>query len=157
MIFRAVASSCDARNHAQKRKAGESFNLIRKFDRVVHVFEYERQSDAGHQSQNQTDQRAASDVRFVRKQWNIGFVDHRYIVGTDTAGIDLIRELRLRQWARTNYVPADMRSPSWHALVLDEMRRRDEELSESGALATRTRSVYVPLIPNELMELAVAS
>lgn len=76
---------------------------------------------------------------------------------SDTLGIDLIRELRLRQWARTNYVPADMRSPSWHALVLDEMRRRDAELSESGALTTRERSVYVPLVPNELIELAVAS
>ncbi len=75
----------------------------------------------------------------------------------DTAGIDLIRELRLRQWARTNYVPVDLRSRSWHPLVLDEMRRRDEELLEAGALAMRTRSIYVPLVPNERIELAVAS
>ena len=75
----------------------------------------------------------------------------------DTADIDLIRELRLRQWARTHYVPADMRSNSWHPLVLDEMRRRDEELLEAGSLATRTRSIYVPLVPSELIELAVAS
>jgi len=75
----------------------------------------------------------------------------------DTASIDLIRELRLRQWARTHYVPADMRSRSWHPLVLDEMRRRDEELLEAGVLATPTRSIYVPLVPNELIELAVAS
>lgn len=76
---------------------------------------------------------------------------------SNTPDLDLIRELRLRQWARTNYVPADRRSPSWHALVLDEMRRRDEELSESGAITTRARSVYVPLVPDELIELAVAS
>ena len=75
----------------------------------------------------------------------------------DTASIDLIRELRLRQWARTHYVPADMRSHSWHPLVLDEMRRRDEELLEAGTLARRTRSIYVPLVPNELLELAVSS
>lgn len=75
----------------------------------------------------------------------------------DTAGMDLIRELRLRQWARTHYVPADMRSVSWHPIVLDEMRRRDEELLEAGALTTRTRSIYVPLAPSERIELAVAS
>ena len=75
----------------------------------------------------------------------------------DTASIDLIRELRLRQWARTHYVPADMRSRSWHPLVLDEMRRRDEELLEAGTLTNRTRSIYVPLVPDELIELAVAS
>ena len=75
----------------------------------------------------------------------------------DTASIDLIRELRLRQWARTHYVRANMRSNSWHPLVLDEMRRRDEELLEVGALATRTRSIYVPLVPDERIELAVAS
>ena len=75
----------------------------------------------------------------------------------DTASIDLIRELRLRQWARTHYVPADMRSRSWHPLVLDEMRRRDEELLEAGSLAMRTRSIYVPLVPDEPIELAVAS
>ena len=76
---------------------------------------------------------------------------------SDTASIDLIRELRLRQWARTHYVPADMRSRSWHPLVLDEMRRRDEELLEAGTLTNRTRSIYVPLVPDELIELAVAS
>ena len=75
----------------------------------------------------------------------------------DTASIDLIRELRLRQWARTHYVPVGLRSHSWHPLVLAEMRRRDEELLEAGALTNRTRSIYVPLVPDERIELAVAS
>lgn len=75
----------------------------------------------------------------------------------NVASIDLIRELRLRQWARIHYVPAEMRSHSWHPLVLDEMRRRDEELLEVGALAKPTRTIYVPLVPNERIELAVAS
>ena len=48
----------------------------------------------------------------------------------ESLGIDLIRELRLRQWARTNYVPETGRSADWHPVVLDEMRRRDEELGE---------------------------
>ena len=76
---------------------------------------------------------------------------------SDTSGIDLIRELRLRQWARTHYVPVGLRSHSWHPLVLAEMRRRDEELLEAGALTNRTRSIYVPLVPDERIELAVAS
>ena len=50
--------------------------------------------------------------------------------GSETSGIDLIRELRLRHWARTNYVPEEIRPDDWHPVVLDEMRRRDEELSE---------------------------
>lgn len=50
---------------------------------------------------------------------------------SDTSGIDLIRELRLRHWARTHYVPAAMRADDWHPVVLDEMRRRDEELGDS--------------------------
>lgn len=53
------------------------------------------------------------------------------MVSSDMAGIDLIDELQLRHWARTNYVPADTRESDWHPIVLDEMRRRDEELSES--------------------------
>ena len=52
---------------------------------------------------------------------------------SDTSGIDLIRELRLRHWARTNYVPEELRPDDWHPVVLDEMRRRDEELGESRA------------------------
>ena len=52
------------------------------------------------------------------------------MLSSDIAGIDLIDELQLRHWARTNYVAADTRESDWHPIVLDEMRRRDEELSE---------------------------
>lgn len=52
------------------------------------------------------------------------------MLSSDMAGIDLTDELQLRHWARTNYVPADTRESDWHPIVLDEMRRRDEELSE---------------------------
>ena len=45
--------------------------------------------------------------------------------------MSLIQELRLRQWARHNYVPAQWRcDEDWHSIVLDEMRRRDAELLE---------------------------
>jgi hypothetical protein len=45
--------------------------------------------------------------------------------------IDLIDELRLRRWARENYVANEDRDEEWHPIILDEMIRRDAE----GALA----------------------
>lgn len=45
-------------------------------------------------------------------------------VGTDMC---FIEELRLRRWARENYVPADRRTAEWHSVVLDEMVRKDRE------------------------------
>jgi len=44
---------------------------------------------------------------------------------------DLIEELRLRRWARKNYVPADERDAGWHPIILEEMRRKDGEVSEA--------------------------
>ncbi len=44
--------------------------------------------------------------------------------------IDPIEELRHRRWARENYVPADARDDSWHAIILEEMLQRDTELRE---------------------------
>ena len=42
-------------------------------------------------------------------------------------GLDLIEELRLRRWARENYVPNDQRLDDWHPVVLEEMQARDAE------------------------------
>jgi hypothetical protein len=41
--------------------------------------------------------------------------------------LDLIEELRLRRWARENYVPRERRQNSWHPIVLDEMTKKDTE------------------------------
>lgn len=41
--------------------------------------------------------------------------------------LDLIEELRLRRWARENYVPAGDRNENLHPVILDEMQRRDAE------------------------------
>lgn len=41
--------------------------------------------------------------------------------------VDLIEELRLRRWARENYVPVRERDNSWHPIILDEMSRKDQE------------------------------
>lgn len=59
---------------------------------------------------------------------------------------DLVEELRLRRWAREHYVAAGDRNPTWHTIILDEMRRRDEELAAAGAYAEVARRV-VPLVP----------
>jgi hypothetical protein len=46
------------------------------------------------------------------------------------AEVDFIEELRLRRWARENYVPRTQRQVSWHPVILDEMDRKDEDLGE---------------------------
>ena len=67
------------------------------------------------------------------------------LFSTDLAP-DLVQELRLRRWARENYVPVELRDKTWHADVLDEMRRKDQEshvIDEYGQIARRV----VPLAP----------
>jgi hypothetical protein len=49
------------------------------------------------------------------------------MTGSVMAELDLIEELRLRRWARENYVPPDQRQTSWHPVVHDEMSKRDLE------------------------------
>ncbi len=44
--------------------------------------------------------------------------------------LDFIEELRLRRWARENYVPEGQRDASWHPIIHEEMVRKDQELSE---------------------------
>lgn len=52
------------------------------------------------------------------------------MMGSESRDLDLVTELRLRQWARRNYVPAAERSDSdWHTVVINEMHRIDRDLS----------------------------
>jgi hypothetical protein len=51
-------------------------------------------------------------------------------MGTGLLDIDVIEEFRMRRWARETYVPADQRDRAWHPIILEEMRRRDGEVSE---------------------------
>lgn len=46
--------------------------------------------------------------------------------------IDLIEELRLRRWARENYVPPPKRENNWHPIVHDEMKRKDHDINAPG-------------------------
>jgi len=41
--------------------------------------------------------------------------------------LDPVEEIRLRTWARQNYLPRELRDNSWHPVILEEMRRKDEE------------------------------
>lgn len=52
-------------------------------------------------------------------------------MSSGVADLDFIEELRLRRWARENYVPADSRQSSWHAVVLEEMKKKEQEFEKS--------------------------
>lgn len=43
------------------------------------------------------------------------------------AELDFIEELRLRRWARENFVSRDERKASWHPVIHDEMDRKELE------------------------------
>ena len=49
------------------------------------------------------------------------------------AEVDFIEEMRLRTWARVNYVPGDERDEDWHPVILDEMSLKDGEAGEQEA------------------------
>jgi hypothetical protein len=52
--------------------------------------------------------------------------------------VDFIEELRLRRWARENYVSRGKRANDWHPVVHDEMQRKDRELVEADIPLTAT-------------------
>tara|TARA_R110002095_G_scaffold215335_1_gene209175 strand:+ start:15900 stop:16166 length:267 start_codon:yes stop_codon:yes gene_type:complete len=41
--------------------------------------------------------------------------------------VDAIEEIRLRTWARKNYIKESQRDDLWHPVILDEMLRIDQE------------------------------
>jgi len=65
------------------------------------------------------------------------------------AKTSLIKEFRLRRWARMNYVSSDQRNETWHPIVLDEMKMKDQEMleTENNSMKARVSSMYVPLAP----------
>jgi hypothetical protein len=63
--------------------------------------------------------------------------------------LDIVSELKLRQWARRNYViPELRRDEDWHQVVIDEMRLRDSELDSIEPLHTVVTSTGI--VPLEL-------
>lgn len=55
--------------------------------------------------------------------------------------IDPIEELRLRRWARENYVPAPQRQGGWHPVVIDEMAKKDTEQSKASSGSLQSSKV----------------
>ena len=63
--------------------------------------------------------------------------------------MEILTELRLRQWARKNYVAASERNDQdWHPVVLSEMRRRDQEVDRLQ------QSIGSIIISNGVLQLA---
>lgn len=51
--------------------------------------------------------------------------------------VDLLEEIRLRTWARANYVPSEERDLTWHPVVLEEMDARDREQAQEREFTKR--------------------
>jgi hypothetical protein len=65
----------------------------------------------------------------------------------DNLGDDVISELRLRQWARRNYLPPEQRHSGLHPIARSEMEFRDQELAAERPHWTMVRTPFVPLLP----------
>ncbi len=75
---------------------------------------------------------------------------HSMHIDEESTAIDFVRELRLRQWARQNFVPPESRKASWHPVVLDEMRSRDQEIEAITLIeevSDREQPARVPYSP----------
>jgi hypothetical protein len=58
-------------------------------------------------------------------------------MGSGVLELDFIEELRLRRWARENYVPPDRRERTWHPVVHEEMIKKDTEKKATTASTSR--------------------
>ncbi len=56
--------------------------------------------------------------------------------------LDFVEELRLRRWARENYVPRNGRQITWHPVVHEEMEKKD---LEAGTLTAPVYATSVRL------------
>ena len=57
------------------------------------------------------------------------------------ADLDFIEELRLRRWARENYVPQGQRQTTWHPVVHQEMEKKDHEETRPSAVTVYATSL----------------
>lgn len=62
-----------------------------------------------------------------------------------SAAVDAVKELRLRQWARTHFVAIEKRPRLWHPIVLDEMTRMDRETGEASVSSAKIYAVDGPM------------
>jgi len=54
--------------------------------------------------------------------------------------LDFIEELRLRRWARENYVEKEQRKTTWHPVVLEEMGAKEREQHMPSPLLTASHA-----------------
>jgi hypothetical protein len=54
-------------------------------------------------------------------------VEGKVMTSSGVVDLDFIEELRLRRWARENYVPPSRRQGTWHPIVHEEMEKKDLE------------------------------
>jgi hypothetical protein len=59
--------------------------------------------------------------------FGVNVVREQVMVSSVSAELDFIEELRMRRWARENYVPRGLRKSSWHPIVHDEMEKKEFE------------------------------
>ena len=63
-----------------------------------------------------------------------------HVATSPASEIDFIEELRMRRWARENYVPQPKRDGTWHPIIHDEMGRKDRDLRSSGSSSPAARA-----------------
>ncbi|MFO1021946.1 MAG: hypothetical protein U0903_14830 [Planctomycetales bacterium] len=56
--------------------------------------------------------------------------------------LDFVEEMRLRTWARANYVPPEDRDENWHPVIHAEMQRRDVEIMEGEVSPRLDRKLH---------------
>ena len=62
------------------------------------------------------------------------------MVSSGLVDLDFIEELRLRRWARENFVPVEQRLLKWHPVILDEMVRKDLEQTDNAERVLATQA-----------------
>ncbi len=60
----------------------------------------------------------------------------------ETVNVDLVKEFRLRKWARNNYVSTAQRSRLWHPIVLNEMTLMDGEFAECARVRVAGKKIF---------------
>ena len=73
-------------------------------------------------------------------QWIVYSHEKGTVMASPATEIDFIEELRLRRWARENYVPQPKRDGTWHPIIHDEMGRKDRDLRGSGSASPAPRA-----------------
>lgn len=56
--------------------------------------------------------------------------------------LDFVEEMRLRTWARANYVLPEERDENWHPVIHEEMQRKDTELMEAESSSRPDRRLH---------------